>query len=867
MTKKLFLLISLLLVGFSVQAKIYLDSSKAEISNDAVSIKWEKSKGVWVLKEFNALSPDASSKAFGALSGEYSVIYSDVKPKFNDPVEIIENGEKVTIEPPALRRFNFITSPVPMSRAGVYDFFYPTAVKKTQDALIFSAKTDNGTYTATWRLSEKFSSDIDVELSFTASKAGFYSLPTPTLASIEEKDLKWGIVPGWYQGSFINKKLVLSYGYAQGLPYEPTICRENTITTMSAIMENKAGVSLAITPTPGQDRNAYTDNQDTHKMWKVGLSHMNKHYKLTPMAYHPVLGSTGSEIKAGEKLDFKFTITLKNNDWYKVYKHAIYDIYKLDVALNFKDTKQSLADRVLSIKKYCLDDTSSMWRTDEFGGMTIGAQSYHGTVHGADRVKKDAVKNSDIGAVWMLAAISDDKNLKETRLPYIRNFKVAQQQTEDGFFQGAAKGQYYLRIKKIFTEEWGSHFEPIGLTYYTLADIGNILLFQPNDTELQKLLRLGADKLLKWQRQDGGFEVAYDVNSKEPIFKDLQDLRPTFYGFVIAYRILGDKKYLEAAKKGADWFIKNAVEKSSFLGVCGDARFINDFATAQGAQALLDVYDLTGETAYLDAAIKTAKMYTTSVFTHPIPSAEIKKRFYKNEDSVTEKDVYDWQLNQVGLSFEHGGGLGSATDAGPILLASHCGMFLRMYKHSGDKLFLDLARAGALGRDAFVNQNTKVASYYWHRFDEGSGRFPHHAWWQVGWIMDYIVAEAEVRSNGAISFPRGFITPKVGPHLSLGFAAGKIDGNACNLILRDDLVVTDNPNINYITALGTDGKTLYVVLMNDQTKENTFNVKIGFKEIAWGSAEFEGKSVKELLTTTQTLAPFGIKILKLSKID
>lgn len=68
------------------------------------------------------------------------------------------------------------------------------------------------------------------------------------------------------------------------------------------------------------------------------------------------------------------------------------------------------------------------------------------------------------------------------------------------------------------------------------------------------------------------------------------DYRPTFYGMLVAYKMLKDKKYLDAAVKGADWYVKNAVANGSFVGVCGDVRFVNDFATAQSAQALLDLY-------------------------------------------------------------------------------------------------------------------------------------------------------------------------------------------------------------------------------------------------------------------------------------
>src|SRR5690606_16042265 len=117
----------------------------------------------------------------------------------------------------------------------------------------------------------------------------------------------------------------------------------------------------------------------------------------------------------------------------------------------------------------------------------------------------DAIKNSDYGAMWMLANTANDRFLKDSVLPYALNFKLAQQQTGAGFFQGAAMGQYYLAKSKKFVEEWGEFVEPVSLTYYIMLDIGNILLFEPSNRQLRDRLRLGAGLLLKWQKADGSW--------------------------------------------------------------------------------------------------------------------------------------------------------------------------------------------------------------------------------------------------------------------------------------------------------------------------------------------------------------------------
>jgi hypothetical protein len=345
-------------------------------------------------------------------------------------------------------------------------------------------------------------------------------------------------------------------------------------------------------------------------------------------------------------------------------------------------------------------------------------------------------------------------------------------------------------------------------------------LFDPAQQELKEELRKGADRLLHWMSAEGQWAVAYNRATTKELFKDIKDLRPTFYGLVIAYRLLGDQKYLAAACKGADWYIRNAVDKGHFLGVCGDGRFAPDFATGQSAQALLDLYEITRNQHYREAAIRAARFYTTSVYTHPVPSTAVKK-----VKGVTYRDA---DISQAGLSFEHGGIIGSANGEGPILLASHAGLFVRLFGITGDSIFIDMARAAAWGRDAFVDPATHVASYYWSAMNRGPGSFPHHAWWQIGWITDYLVSEVTLRSAGAIHFPSGFITPKVGPHQPYGFAPGKIFGATGQLILREGMVTTGNAAVDYITAIDTLTRKVWIALLNndDEAQEAAVHINL-----------------------------------------
>ena len=371
-----------------------------------------------------------------------------------------------------------------------------------------------------------------------------------------------------------------------------------------------------------------------------------------------------------------------------------------------------------------------------------------------------------------------------------------------------------------------------------LMDLGNISLFEPDNAEVRERVREAADCLLRWQDADGSWAVAYDDATGRKAFEDLKDYRPTFYGLLIAYRILGDEKYLAAARRGADWLIENAVGPDKWLGVCGDTRFAADFATAQAAEALMELADITGERRYLEAAVRTARFYTTSVYTNPIAS----------ERDVTVKGVprKQWEITTSGLSYEHGGIIGSANLHGPILLASHAGMFVRMFRLTGDRIFLDMARAAAVGRDAFVDDETAVASYYWNAMNRGAGPYPHHAWWQMGWITDYLLAELEARSDGKISFPAGFITPKVGPHRTFGFAPGKVYGEEARLVMIPGFAKSDNPNVEVLLA-ETDAEII-LMLMNDLGASQSASITINSGD-----------------TRKVSLPPYGLQTIKVKK--
>jgi hypothetical protein len=133
-----------------------------------------------------------------------------------------------------------------------------------------------------------------------------------------------------------------------------------------------------------------------------------------------------------------------------------------------------------------------------------------------------------------------------------------------------------------------------------------------------------------------------------------------------------------------------------------------------------------------------------------------------------------------------------------------------------------------------VEPSSGQTIYYWSGFEDLKRTvlaFPHHAYWQIGWITDYLLSEVHLRSQGKVDFPGGFITPKVGPHVSYGFAPGTLFGSKANLVMPEGLIKSDNSNVEYITALSEAGDKLYVLVLNQATTEQTPALSIDLSKL------------------------------------
>lgn len=800
MKKLLLVLLSALSLNLHAQNELHLGSSRLQLS-------WNLKKDGWHLTGLVV-----NGKKMDEPSGLFTLLYLNRRPAPN-LVDLDLEGKAFS--------------------------FYPADAKKSDDGSIsFMQELRFGTMESTWKIDPDFPTDIQVEIKVKAKLNGSFAIASPTLAVFDPKALSWGMIPGNWYGRGLQPDFQLATKYSMGLPNVPYLAKEKNTMTLSPMLSGTNGITLAVIPDPGTANDPWESDSLSRSANKLGMSTMDRHNQLTPVAYAPVLGQAGSYLKAGEEAVFRFRYSVQDADWFAVFKHAVNDIYKLGGMLEVQKQKRSLSERVRLMQGYLQDEKRSNWMVQKVQGLQIGS---------------NGTKNADVGALCMLAYNGKDTTMKK-HLPYVRNYKLVMQDTAAGFFKGASMGEY---SDEDGTEaERGNWVEPLFTTYYTLMDMGNMLLFKGDDPQLRARVKMAADKLLAWQHGDGGFDVAYDRLSHQLSFPDLKDLRPTWYGLLIAYRLLGDPRYLEGAKKGGDWLIRNGVDKGYYLGVCGDARNLWDFATAQCSEAFLELYNTTKLEKYKKAAIEAARIYATSIFTQPVATNKIKK--------INGVEHYDWEISQAGLSVEH---IRGTAGGGPILISSFAGLFLRIYELTREDLFLTMARCAARGRDLYVDPQSGQSIYYWNgveKVETSAKMFPHHAFWQIGWITDYILSEARFRSGSKVSFPSGFMTPKVGPHVCYGFAPGTIYGIPAQLFMPEGLLKSSNPYLEYMPAMSVKSDRLFLMVLNQSSTVQDAELVVDTQKLGRGEkAAWKKASLLQGQQLTAFDAPGGTVKVKI----
>lgn len=510
---------------------------------------------------------------------------------------------------------------------------------------------------------------------------------------------------------------------------------------------------------------------------RFGVAVRNRAGEAQPMLAAPILGGTSSRLTAGRSFTFRMCPFVTKGDSTIAFERVARDIY------GFRDVRHnqigSLNGALENMLAYGMSSHSHFIEAEKGCSYATDAPG--------------TVKNvTSLGPVDM-ALTTDNQDIWHRRAyPYV---------------------EYMLSRKKFLftTDESQGIQNPAYTLEGPVAPISELVA-------LNRISNGAAAEMLELAKAEYAGGRVRNLSVFEP--------GATWQNALHLYRATGESSYLRAAIDGADAYIARRITRlpedfddpdaSLFFWTGFAPRFID----------LLLLHEATGEQRFLDASWKAARFFAMHCWFAPrIPDADVtvnqggKAPVYwylakrtKGPIAVPEETVPAWRVSAQGLTSES-----SATSTGhrAIFMANYAPWFLRLGWLKNDDFLRDIARSAVVGR--WMNfpgyhMNTgrttvyEKADYPLREFDELSYNSIHynHIWPLMSLSLDYLVTDAETRSNGAIRFEREFIEGYAYLQSSFfGMRPGKFHGeDGVRLWMPRGLVKVSTPELNHIAARG-----------------------------------------------------------------
>lgn len=543
---------------------------------------------------------------------------------------------------------------------------------------------------------------------------------------------------------------------------------------------------------------------------RFGVLLRNPQGQAQPMVVAPLFGKGDTYLKAGAERAFAASVISTDGPADHSYRQVAGQLY------GFKDYRQngtcSLNETLNNMVRFAMDDHYSHWSAD---------------LRGSDYVTdvKGTVKNVSALHPLSVAVVTDNEEIFRRRAVPMTEYLLSREKYLFTLFDGEKNQSpsHFLRGPAAEVSELAA--------LYTYSS-GNSPVFRQYALDLSgktRQLNLAMPSTANsWQNQ------------------------------LALYRMTGQPSYLEKAKAAALDYVQKRVSTTqtdfadAYLTGDNGGQFWTDFAPKW--VDLLELYEETGgpnggEKRFLDAAQQGARYYAMFAWLQPtVPAGNVTvhkgdsiRLYYLNRNlsphpvmyPVKEQQVPAWRVSNVGLTPEASN---TYEQNQGVLLTHYAAYMLRIAQYTGDTFLKDVARSAVVGRYAnypgydinheytTLNQSADYPLHdvNWYTYNQ---LYYNHIWPHIALVLDYLVADMQYKSGGAVQFPSqyaqgyAYLQSKV-----YGAGTGTFYGDQnVSLWLPDGVLKTSNEQINYLTGYGNGN--LYLALTNQSPEKQTVTIR------------------------------------------
>lgn len=651
------------------------------------------------------------------------------------------------------------------------------------------APLPGGTLTASLDLTERFPL---VRWSFRAAQDGYHAIAFAPFAPMSAAGLRSLWQPLIWQERRMPDSSYVSAEFMCSVP-------------MTVAQPNSRSLGVAAHPSEAPFRMPTLDNS------RFGLLLRNAQGQAQPMVLAPLFGKKDTFVKAGTELTFAASVIDTEGPADESYRQVAQQLYA------FRDYRQngtcSLNETLSNMIRFAMDDHYSHWSAD---------------LRGSDYVTdvKGTVKNVSALHPLSVAIVTDNEEIFRRRAVPMTEYLLSREKYLFTLFDGEKNQSpsHFLR---------GPAAEVSELAALHSYSNGNSPAFR---------------------------QYAIDLSGKtRQLNLDMPSTANSWQNQLALYRMTKQTDYLEKARQRALDYIQKRIGATqtdfsdAHLTGPNGGQFWTDFAPKW--VDLLELYEETGgsnggDKRFLDAARQGARYYAMFAWLQPtVPTGSVTvhkgdsiRTYYLNRNlsprpisyPVKEQQVPAWRVSNVGLTPEASN---TYVQNQGVLLAHYAAYMLRVAQYTGDMFLKDIARSAVVGRYAnypgydinyeytTLNQSADYPLHdvNWYTYNQ---MYYNHIWPQVALVLDYLVADVQYKSGGAVRFPSqyaqgyAYLQSKV-----YGLGTGEFYGDKnVTLWLPDGLLKTSSEQVNYVSGYGNGN--LYLALSNQSPDQQTVTIRL-----------------------------------------